>query len=1010
MVRFNHVRTLCRINLQIPNGMVGVDDTMFSKLRNFSEDFAKSINDSINDKNIELHLGGQKNPSVQLKNEAQVLGKATPDAESLKQPSDEAIRVSVSDSNNESRDSKNEEIDFNALPIVVRAKLRKFNKYEEKYPVLLEAFKVEKRKAAVIPAIEKVLRENTPISSISEAGALVEYLNGLNEKSTLLQNEIRNYSTSNSSLTKRIKELELRLSESKSDGDKGAGSEATIELLRSDVESLRKENLQHRLDISSYNSEIENHKTRSCSLYSDIKELEDEMESLVLASFGSGLSEGCDAKEIKFDEGDKLKEDSEQKFDGNFKYDLKSMRSKVEALRKRVKDYQDRINNLEKMLENKGLDANKSKTEEAQDDSARPSSSGSANKKKNKKKKKGTSATGTVVPTSTHKLSPKSDQDDESKESDNKGSSLLSELEKKSDIISDLTSHIEQLEKTLNEVTESSSNFLAEKDNLLEENKDRKAMLNQANEEIENLRDLLKLVSEDLVQAKEDIKKSKKEADDLDDARANKNYEEKTALLERDLTKWKSEVDKLADLFENSKKDNRLLKTEHERLDSELKKSHTEHETLLTEKKSLTDRIQELNKIKSNDASLKLEIASLKSSIDSKDQIIGDLKAKVENLEKAKDDLTKTSGRLRSELKELWNKNSNTLSENSTLKSTQKASQEQIKSLTLLLTNLQRQFQEISSELENLKLLQESYEKEKSSRSIDLQSFKQQYDELVMKSKEATKKIESLEDELNESRSLLQEKIRDTSSVRQILLEVEANSKNKDDEWRLRMDRTMEEKKEYDNNLNSISKKKQREIDELKSINENYLSKIQDLENKLVEVTQNYSHSGNALSNVQVSEASKNDYEEARKTIDVMRESLLTSTKKVHDYESMVSVLKKLNEETNVKFERLSKNYKMLSQQYDQLRHINDGLASNTGELFLSVKSPSSTRTSLERTRTSLEQSYSDPETEINIAYLKNVLLGFFEHKEQRNQLLPVIKTLFHFNREDEKKFLVAIK
>lgn len=984
---------------------------MFSKLRNFSEDFAKTINDSINDKHIELHLAAQQNPSAQLKNEAHIHGKTTPDAENLRQPSDEAIKENISDSSNETGGSKNEEIDFNGLPSVVRAKLRKFNKYEEKYPVLLEAFKVEKRKAAVIPVLEKVLRENTPISSISETGALVEYLNGLNEKSTLLQNEIRNYSTTNSSLAKRIKELELRFSETNSDNEKEAGFESTIENLRSEVRNLRSENLQFRLDISSSNSEIENQKKRVSSLYSDIKELEREIESAIVDSFGSVPFDEDDKKEVKKEEDNKPnKQVDAGEWDENFsegsfatfKYDLKSLKKKIEGLKKHVKDYQDSIGNLKKMLENKHQESDKSEKREAQiDPETKPTSSNATNKKKNKKKKKGSSAGGITSLAST--LLPESGEHDGSKTSDDKGDSFHSELQEKNGIISHLSTRIEQLEKELSEIKDSGSNFFTEKESLLKENKEKKDMLRQANEEVENLRDLLKLVSEDLVQSKEDIKKSKKETETSETAQANKNYEEKVCQLKEDLSMCKSEIDKLTDICEKSKKDSRLLKSEHEKLTSELEKTHKELENLLNEKESLADRIQELNKIKSNDASLKLEITSLKSSMDNKDQLTNDLKAKVENLTNAKDDLLKTSDRLRSELKELWNKNSSALSENDTLKSTKKESQEQIKSLTLLLTNQQREYQEIVHELENLKLLHESNEKEKSSKTADLQTFKQQYDELVMKSKEATKKIESLEDELNESRSLLQEKIRDTSSVKQLLLEVEANSKNKEDGWKLRMDRTIEEKKEYDNGFNSMARKKQREIDELKSINENYLSKIQDLENKLVEVTQHYSHPNNTLSNKQISETNANEYEEATKTIDVMRESLLASTKKVHDYENMISVLKKLNEETSVKFERLSKNYKMLSQQYDQLRQINDGLASNSGELILALKSPSSARTSL-------EQSYNDPEAEINIAYLKNVLLGFFEHKDQRNQLLPVIKTLFHFNTEDEKKFLVAIK
>ncbi|KAF5093526.1 hypothetical protein D0Z03_002377 [Geotrichum reessii] len=45
-----------------------------------------------------------------------------------------------------------------------------------------------------------------------------------------------------------------------------------------------------------------------------------------------------------------------------------------------------------------------------------------------------------------------------------------------------------------------------------------------------------------------------------------------------------------------------------------------------------------------------------------------------------------------------------------------------------------------------------------------------------------------------------------------------------------------------------------------------------------------------------------------------------------------------------------------------------------------------------------------------NVAYIKNVLLGYLEHKTQRRLLLPVVSTLLEFKDNDEKRFLAAIK
>ena len=72
--------------------------------------------------------------------------------------------------------------DLDQLPAPIKSKLKKFAKYEEKYPILLDAYKIEKKKNEIIKIFEKVLQENTPVSSLSEGKLLVEYLNGLNEK------------------------------------------------------------------------------------------------------------------------------------------------------------------------------------------------------------------------------------------------------------------------------------------------------------------------------------------------------------------------------------------------------------------------------------------------------------------------------------------------------------------------------------------------------------------------------------------------------------------------------------------------------------------------------------------------------------------------------------------------------------------------------------------------------------------------------------------------------------
>lgn len=98
---------------------------------------------------------------------------------------------------------------------------------------------------------------------------------------------------------------------------------------------------------------------------------------------------------------------------------------------------------------------------------------------------------------------------------------------------------------------------------------------------------------------------------------------------------------------------------------------------------------------------------------------------------------------------------------------------------------------------------------------------------------------------------------------------------------------------------------------------------------------------------------------------------------------------------------RDSLNYKLLTQQY---RLMKDNESRRGSAESVTSIANGNERESLD------EKKGKEKQADTNIAYLKNVLLGYFEHKEQREQLLPVLKTLFQFSKDDEDKFLIALK
>ncbi|KAF8994936.1 hypothetical protein BGZ52_011957 [Haplosporangium bisporale] len=45
------------------------------------------------------------------------------------------------------------------------------------------------------------------------------------------------------------------------------------------------------------------------------------------------------------------------------------------------------------------------------------------------------------------------------------------------------------------------------------------------------------------------------------------------------------------------------------------------------------------------------------------------------------------------------------------------------------------------------------------------------------------------------------------------------------------------------------------------------------------------------------------------------------------------------------------------------------------------------------------------PDEDVNIEYLKNVMLNFMEHKERRIQLVPVVAQMLRLTPEETKRF-----
>jgi chromosome segregation ATPase len=91
-----------------------------------------------------------------------------------------------------------------ALPREVQAKLLKLTKLEDKYGQLLRAYKNAHARVQTIGPFEASLRENTPLTTIAEPGALVEYLNQLNLKGDMVMQELKRVTSDNEENKKKL--------------------------------------------------------------------------------------------------------------------------------------------------------------------------------------------------------------------------------------------------------------------------------------------------------------------------------------------------------------------------------------------------------------------------------------------------------------------------------------------------------------------------------------------------------------------------------------------------------------------------------------------------------------------------------------------------------------------------------------------------------------------------------------------------------------------------------------
>ncbi|ANZ74580.1 BA75_00968T0 [Komagataella pastoris] len=1160
---------------------------MFSKLSQLSQNLGEELS-RINEE-VAASRRNQLKKSRDSERDTKFLNIKTPDPEALQQPGheiNESIETETDNAESKGQVVPNTNIHFNELPTEIRARLKKFVKYEQKYPLLLDAYKTEKAKSEIVHAFESTLQEITPLQTIGEIEQFKDFISNMNQKAKLMDEELRAKTGELNGLKNEVTEMKETVKTLQDDMKaKSALAEESVmkadqlsvdlERVVSDLENLKKERdelLTERDEatkerdestrerdiilqevksnksqglLEEYKSELEEAKKALALRTEEVENLnlKSEPEESAKVSLEGVTNERDDlkarleAQTISFQEelgqlsqerdrlnsqltiGEKSQMEIEQEkneLKSQFNSEIKSSFNKLEAVIKERDELQQQLKSqdsltfeLEKLYKERGelkLQLDSEKEGSANVSTTPQNDNVEAKAGFNENMQASLSEELKQVTRERDALKAQLFLVQKSPGSNKKNYKGKRKLKQNGD-------------KKSHEQNGADDNFIEQKgeSSTVDSKDDQQKLIEQSttitmlNEEIENLKDMLRDVGDDLVVAKEKLSEvsavdenrqqpleRELESLKLKLSETEKNYNNDKVNFTNELTRVSKEkgslesenetlnqklleLEKLKQAFREKEQAAQSYESKNSALSDELSLVLNKQDELEKEKECFRLKLKDLEQKnlesqqeeelhRTGRTELEDEMQTLKGELEERSQRIEDFKQKQLELDdelslvrSQKDTLQKTIESLQEDLeKEKDNikllresivaeenaKNSQKLAENATqldnfrkqeisLKleianlenlNTEKSSK--IKSLEEHITYLNTERQSNNDETQKLishtnekwkqdytelviklnkcqsdnnrltKELNEYKDKLKDMNTSKLnsnetiESIKRQCEELKMMNSEYSLKIESLHEELSSSSSILQERSKEMNTIRKLLTDTESKCDERIKQLKARIDR-LEEEKETSSHENDVQVRKlNKTIDQLKKGKNEFSAQLDQCKRELEHlksVPSKMVDNKKDSSNENVDE-SQSEIESG--VIKQLRNSLKGYEEQLKQYQDSNALLKKVNEQQLLKFERLHSNFKIVSKQYRMLKDQKEEV--DTRSRNNSVVSSTSAG--------------SDENDRDKVAYIKNVLLGFLEHKEQRTMLFPVVKMLLMLDDDEEKRLANSLK
>ncbi|KAI0487744.1 GRIP domain-containing protein [Xylaria cf. heliscus] len=902
------------------------------------------------------------------------------------------------------------------LPPQVRLKLKRLEKLEINFQEVLRSYRIAHSQ---IKKFERALQENTPLSTIKDPAALMEYINQFTLKSDIASQEFRRISAEKDDLKKRT-EMELAALKDEIDALKVATKTDVTDSLpnKAPADTAPKDGDEQE-NMFSYDDEILNLRTELASRTDQITKLELQIETFkeeLAVAKEQGVSTGHDARKVEHqpnESGDHggLALSKSDPWDAEISLLKETLENRQEQLRdneasleKERSRYASKAADAEKLSEEnaqmakqiasltvqleeyKTANAPREQSDLAPEATKGATPANNSSKKKNKKKKKGEALSTASETTNSETLES---MNTSSLQADSAVEALRTKISTLEDQISMVRAQYAdasaELEKRAYDI------------NILHES------LAANGGDVTEAKDKIKELVAELEEEREKSKKERQEREKLE-----KEREDRQATY----AKFKARISELQELgagHESTKRELGELKIRNHALQSDLgasqkvaqdrfkdltnmkdllAKAQTDMKSLLrdsadlkTTREELTSKQNELRALEKREKELKSEVSRvqrLSSDRESEVKLLNE-RLSAEKLSRAKlEDEKRVLGRdyrrLDAEKAEITTK----AERNShTLEMTQfelSGLRPKAKQLELDVARLQK---EKTLAKEEVDLKTQQYQNAQGL----LTSMRAENKELETQLKEAQNQIESLQEELAEAHKHLTERTRETETMRRRIKEENEKADTRVRDMRAQMEAAIEDRDRIEDETSTLGRRRAREAEELKTrVRElERESKALRAEKDALEASERqWRQRQEELE--QIEEKATAETEDMRSTVSSLRSALDASEQQVRDAEKQKVNLRKLLDEAQGRYERTNK----------ELKSVQSKLNLGGGSDATRNGGPS----------TGTVKGVAD------VKYVKTVFLQFLDAEDARVRLhlIPVILKLLGFDKNEEEK------